>query len=89
MEITNVRVYLRDGGDKLKAFASITLDAAFLVDGLKVFDGQKGLFVSMPSRKVPGGGYKDTAFPVTKEAREVLQEAVIGAYRKALESGES
>ena len=86
MEITNVRVYLRGGEDKLRAFASITIDGAFLVDGLKVFDGQKGLFVSMPSRKVPGGGYKDIAFPVTREAREALQEKVIGAYRDAVET---
>lgn len=89
MEITDVRVYLRDGGDKLKAFVSITLDGAFLVDGLKVYDGQKGLFVSMPSRKVPGGGYKDLAFPVTREARELLQETVIGAYKKVLEAGDA
>jgi len=89
MEITRVQVYLRGGGDKLKAFASITLDDMFLVDGLKVFDGQKGLFVAMPSRKTPGGEYKDIAFPVTREARELLQEAVLGAYRKAMEGAEA
>jgi len=89
MEITKVQVFVREGGEKLKAFASITLDGAYVVDGLKVFDGQNGLFVSMPSRKVPGGGYKDVVFPVTREAREALQEAVIGAYRQAREPGEA
>lgn len=89
MEITDVQVHLRGGGEKLKAFASITFDGAFLVDGLKVFDGAKGLFVSMPSRKVAGGGYKDVAYPVNREAYAVLQETVIGAYRKAVESAET
>ncbi len=89
MNITDVRVYLRKGNENLKAFASVTLDGAFAVKELKVIEGQKGLFVSMPSRKTPDGKYRDVAFPITKEARDLLQSTVLGAYRKALEEAEA
>jgi len=85
MNITDVRVFLRSGNDSLKAYASITLDGSFAVKDLKVVEGAKGLFVSMPSRKLADGKYRDLAFPLTKEAREDLFDAVLGAYRRALE----
>ena len=85
MNITEVRIHLRNGSDTLKAFASVTLDGDFAVRDLKVIDGQKGLFVAMPARKSPDGKYQDLAFPVTKEAREGLFTAVLGAYKKACE----
>lgn len=83
MTITNVRVYLRNGSDKLKAFASATVDGALVVNDLKIVDGQNGLFVGMPSRKVAEGKYKDMVFPLTREARAEINEAVIGAYKRA------
>jgi stage V sporulation protein G len=88
MEITDVRVYLREGGRTLKAFASVTLDGEFAVRDLKVVDGKKGLFVSMPSRKRTDGTYQDLAFPVTREMRETLHGRVLEAYRQASEGRE-
>lgn len=89
MDITDVRVYLKDGGGTLKAFASVTLDGEFAVRDLKVVDGKKGLFVSMPSRKRTDGTYQDLAFPVTKALRETLHGRVLDAYRQAREERET
>lgn len=85
MNITDVRVRLRQGEEKLKATASVTLDDAFAVKDLRVVEGTHGLFVSMPSRKLPDGRYLDVAHPVTKEMYEELQSRVLAAYREALE----
>jgi len=87
MNITDVRVHLRNREDHLKAFASITLDDAFAVKDLKVIEGARGLFVSMPSRKLPDGKYLDVAHPITKEMRDELQTRVLEAYQRALEAG--
>ncbi len=84
MEITDVRVHLRQGNDNLRAFASVTLDDAFAVRDLKVIEGAHGLFVSMPSRKLRDGKYLDVAHPITKEMHETLQSRVLTAYREAL-----
>ncbi|MEK7475328.1 MAG: SpoVG family protein [Candidatus Coatesbacteria bacterium] len=85
MEITDVRVHLRQGEDHLKAFVSVILDGAFAVEDLKVVDGARGLFVSMPRRKLPDGTYRDVAHAVTKEMREALQTRVLAVYQQALE----
>ncbi len=87
MQITDVRVHLRNREDHLKAVASITLDDAFAVKDLKVIEGARGLFVSMPRRKTPDGKYLDVAHPVTKEMREELQARVLEAYQRAVEAG--
>ena len=85
MEVTDVRIYLRQGGKSIKAFVSVTLDGEFAVRDLKVMDGKAGLFVSMPSRKRTDGTYQDLAFPITKTMREHLHERVLEAYRRALD----
>jgi len=87
MDVTEVRIYIRNGAPNLKAFANLTLDSAFAVRDLKVLNGKKGLFVSMPSRKTPSGKYLDVAFPVTRELRDKIQGKVLEAYRKALATG--
>ena len=81
MEITNVTIYPYKNAKKsnLKAFVSIELDECFAVTGIKVMDGKKGLFVSMPSRE-GDDEYYDVAFPVTKKFREELYDAILTAY---------
>ncbi len=86
MNITDVRVYPRNGGRGLKAFANLTLEDAFAVRDLKIIEGQKGLFVAMPSRKLPSGEYKDVAHPITREMHELVQTQVLKAYRKVAET---
>jgi stage V sporulation protein G len=83
MDITEVRVFPRKGGEgTLKATASITFDKTFAVRDLKVIEGGKGLFVAMPSKKLPNGSYLDLAFPVTREMRDRIQSQVLEAYNR-------
>jgi len=82
VEITDVRVF-PVGDEKLKAFASIVLDACFMVNDIKVIRGKDGLFISMPSRRKRNGEFKDVAHPLNQETRRRLEEAVIAAYAKA------
>ena len=68
--------------DNLKGFASLTIDKCFIVTDLKIMSGQNGLFVSFPSKKI-GDDWKDTCFPITKDAREQIIKVVLDAYEKA------
>lgn len=81
MEITEIRITLRED-DKLKAFASITLDGALVVRGLKIIEGANGTFVAMPSRRRKDGTFQDVAHPINRETREWLEAAVITAYKE-------
>ncbi len=83
MEISEVRVTIRTD-DKLKAFASVTFDNCFVVRGLKVIQGNKGLFVAMPSRRRPDGTFQDIAHPINSTMRERIESAVIGEYEAEL-----
>ncbi len=84
MQVTDVRVrkVLPDG--KMKAVASVTLDDEFVVHDVRVVEGANGLFIAMPSRKTPEGTFRDVAHPITAEAREMIQEAVIRAYEEGV-----
>lgn len=85
MIITDVRLRLVTGAEdelKLKAYADVTFDEAFVVHGLKVIDGQKGMFVAMPSRKMPDGEYKDIAHPIKPELRKEITDAVIAKFNE-------
>lgn len=80
MKITDVRVRLvksEEQGMKLRAYADITFEESFVIHGLKVIDGQKGVFVAMPSRKMPDGEFKDIAHPICPELRKEINDAVI------------
>ncbi len=81
MEITEIRFTMRNE-EKLRAFANVTFDAAFVIRGLKVINGSKGLFVSMPSRRRPDGTYQDVAHPVNTEMRRQLERMVLEAYER-------
>ncbi len=83
MEITEVRIILRDE-DKLKGFANVTFDNAFVVRGMKIISGNNGYFISMPSRKRPDGTHQDVAHPVNNEARHLIEEKILAAYEEEL-----
>jgi stage V sporulation protein G len=85
MKITEVRITLRDDG-KLRAFASITLENCFVIRGLKVIEGNSGLFVAMPSRRRPDGTYQDIAHPINTETRDMLEREVLQVYNRELEN---
>ena len=84
MEITEIRVTLRDE-DKLKGFANVTFDNAFVVRGMKIIQGNNGYFVSMPSRKKPNGKYQDIAHPVNSNMRNILERRILEAYEREKE----
>ena len=83
MNITDVRLKKVNSDGKMKAIASITIDDAFVVRDIRVIEGQNGLFVAMPSRKTPEGEFRDIAHPITTDARELIQTAILKEYEKA------
>ena len=80
MTITDVRVRKVAKDGKMKAVVSITLDEAFVVHDIKVIEGEKGLFIAMPSRKTADGEYRDIAHPINSQTREVIQNTILEAY---------
>ena len=80
----DVRIRPVNKGNVL-AYASMNINKAFAVDGIKVLNGEKGLFVSMPSYKGGDGKYHDICFPINKEFRAQMNEAVLGEYRQTLQ----
>lgn len=81
MKITETRVYpLSKKDSNLKAFASITIDNAVCITGIRIVEGSNGLFISMPQSKDNDGEYHDIVFPVTRDTREAIQDAVLEAY---------
>ncbi len=84
MKITDVRIRKMTKEGNMKAVASVTLDNEFAIHDIKIIEGEKGLFIAMPSRKTPEGEYRDIAHPISHEAREILQSAVLEAYEKVL-----
>ena len=85
MKITDVRVRKMTKDGKMKAIVSITIDDEFVVHDIKVIDGERGLFIAMPSRKASDGEYKDIAHPINTETRTSIQNLILEAYDKALE----
>lgn len=81
MEITDVKVIPVDD-EKLKAFVSIVFDQCFVVTDIKIINGPKGLFVSMPSKKRKDGTFKDIAHPLNNQMRQYLEDKVLSVYRQ-------
>lgn len=87
MNITDVRVRKVAKDDtKMKAVVSITIDDVFVVHDIKVIEGEKGLFIAMPSRKSTDGEYRDIAHPINSQTREMLQNMILKAYDEAAEN---
>ena len=84
MKITDVRVRKITKEGKMKAVVSITLDDEFVVHDIKVIEGEKGLFIAMPSKKAADGEYRDIAHPINSETRENIQKTILAAYEKAM-----
>ncbi len=83
MNITDVRVRKVAKDGKMRAVVSITIDNEFVVHDIKVIEGDKGLFIAMPSRKTADGEYRDIAHPINTETRAKLQSLVLEAYYNA------
>lgn len=84
MDITDVRVRKITDEGKMKAIVSVTFDDEFVVHDIKIIDGQNGLFIAMPSRKMADGEFRDIAHPINSTTRQKIQEAVFQEYEKCL-----
>lgn len=84
MEITDIRIRVVNKDSKMKAVVSITFDEAFVVHDIKVIEGEKGLFIAMPSKKTPDGEYRDIAHPIHMDMRRRIQGAVLAKYEEVL-----
>ena len=82
MNITDVRVRKIAKEGKMKAVVSVTIDNEFVVHDIKVIEGEKGLFIAMPSRKATDGEYRDIAHPINTKTRDKLQAIVLDAFEK-------
>ena len=84
MKITDVRVRKITKEGKMKAIVSITIDDEFVVHDIKVIEGEKGLFIAMPSKKATDGEYRDIAHPINQTTRENIQSIILDRYEQAL-----
>ena len=84
MRITDVRVRKMTQDSKMKAIVSITIDDEFVVHDIKVIEGEKGLFIAMPSKKATDGEYRDIAHPINSATRDRIQRIILESYEKAL-----
>ena len=89
MNITDVRVRKVTKEGKMKAVVSITLDDVFVVHDIKVIEGEKGLFIAMPSRKATDGEYRDIAHPIISSTREMIQNIILNKYQEVLDQEEA
>ena len=88
MNITDVRVRKMTKEGKMKAVVSITIDDEFVVHDIKVVEGEKGLFIAMPSRKAADGEYRDIAHPINSETRDHIQNIILEEYQKQMTAEE-
>lgn len=84
MQITDVRVRKITKEGKMKAIVSITLDDEFVVHDIKVIEGEKGLFIAMPSKKSTDGEFRDVAHPIKSSTRDLIQQIILESYERAL-----
>ena len=84
MQITDIRIRKVDKDGKMKAVVSITIDDAFVVHDIKIIEGEKGLFIAMPSRKASDGEYRDIAHPINSGTREKIQKIILDKYGEVL-----
>ena len=88
MQITDVRIRKVEKEGKMKAVVSITIDEEFVVHGIKVIEGDKGLFIAMPSRKAADGEYRDIAHPINSDTRERIQTLILQKYQETMAAEE-
>ena len=88
MKITDVRIRKAAREGKMKAVVSITIDEEFVVHDIKVIEGEKGLFIAMPSRKASDGEYRDIAHPINSSTRDCIQSLILEKYQNTIEAAE-
>ena len=88
MQITDVRIRKVEKEGKMKAVVSITIDEEFVVHDIKIIEGEKGLFIAMPSRKAADGEYRDIAHPINSNTRDRIQKLILEKYQETMDAEE-
>ncbi len=88
MKITDIRMRKMTNDTKMKAVVSITIDEEFVVHDIKVIEGEKGLFIAMPSRRSDDGEYRDIAHPIKSETRSMIQDLILTEYERQKQEAE-
>lgn len=84
MKVTSVKVKkIEKENSRMKGIAEILLDDMIAIHDIRIISGDNGLFVAMPSRKTPTGDYRDIVHPISQEARDILEKAIVEEYNKA------
>lgn len=84
MQITDIRIRKVEKEGKMKAVVSITIDEEFVVHDIKIIEGEKGLFIAMPSRKAADGEYRDIAHPINSDTRDRIQKLILEKYQETM-----
>ena len=84
MQITDVRIRKVEKEGKMKAVVSITIDEEFVVHDIKIIEGEKGLFIAMPSRRAADGEYRDIAHPINSDTRDRIQKLILEKYQETM-----
>lgn len=84
MTITEIKVYPAKESGRLKAYATVVFDNCFIVRDLKIIEGHKGFFVSMPSRRRNDGTFRDIVHPLNADTRKLIEDGIIEEYRRVL-----
>lgn len=84
MQITDVRIRKVEKEGKMKAVVSITIDEEFVIHDIKIIEGEKGLFIAMPSRKAADGEYRDIAHPINSDTRDRIQKLILEKYQETM-----
>ena len=88
MQITDVRIRKVEKEGKMKAVVSITIDEEFVVHDIKIIEGEKGVFIAMPSRKAADGEYRDIAHPINSNTRDRIQKLILEKYQETMDAEE-
>lgn len=80
MEVTDVRIRKVENEGRMKAIVSVTFDNEFVVHDIRIIEGEKGLFIAMPSRKTASGRFKDVAHPINRASRAKIERAILNQY---------
>ena len=84
MNVTSVKVKkIEKENSRMKGIAEILLDDMIAIHDIRIISGDNGLFVAMPSRKTPTGDYRDIVHPISQEARDIIEKAIVEEYNKA------
>ncbi|MBP5835877.1 septation regulator SpoVG [Candidatus Phytoplasma meliae] len=86
MKVTNVKIRKINGESRLRGVSSVTFDDSFVVNDIRIIEGERGIFIAMPSRKTSKGNFRDIAHPVNTETRQLIEDSIKTKYQYLLDN---